>query len=432
MKIRLQECGLNMQKNFYLNKNTLKYFDFLFVFAYFCDFCLLMLPTVFSSRKIALVYFIIRFLFNDRKIKIHKDHDWARYLIENIYIFIYTIILTIILGAIADKYSLFPQLFYYILYGIIFPYIFIGLFSDEYHFSYMVIFSSLVQAVFVFFEFFNSNFKYWLIKFILQPGNISYLYKYRATGLGLEGSALSMFLWLGVFCCCYLLVNRRLCVSKSIFLSSIIVILVGAMFISGRTGLYLSFIFLPFITFMIFFLKNNALKKFFIPVLFVGLIVGGVSFRNIDLPKIETLLSIWNRVSGIIYDYENDATLKGLTRQHIPEFGFYTIVGTGLIRGRVESFYAMCDRGYVKTYMGLGLIVGIYFYFCFFKYGSKLILNIKDKKKKLLLLCCFCVLFVVEYKEAYFYEKYIFSAFFIVFSSLINKLKDYQSEQYSN
>lgn len=118
---------------------------------------------------------------------------------------------------------------------------------------------------------------------------------------------LTLLFFMGVFCCNYIIITKevklRYMISQIIFLS--------AMFITGRTGLYASFI-LILITGIIFVINKNKLRQaLFISI--IMMILGVIAFYIIQNSMTQQqFYRLFNRFIMVFRNINNDRSISAL------------------------------------------------------------------------------------------------------------------------
>lgn len=394
-------------------------FGIVIMFLFMFDISFVNIPTILSTRKIAFLILILKTIFS--KIIINKkDFEMIKKLfLANVLIFLYVLCITFIESVWFHEHSIIPRYSYFLLYTICGSILLILQYDSEYDFFEDVIGSMWIQSIIIFFEFFSLSFKEILQKYFNSAGNVEFSRIERGTGLGAEAAALTMLLFLGVFCCNYIMVTKKVSI-KYIFPQ---IVFMSAMFLVGRTGLYISLILIIFTVLYLSVKKhkfNQALK--IIILITFGVLIGLLIMKN--SMTVQQYNRFFNKIMSAIRNFLNDTSVIELSNMSVPALSINTMIGTGVYRGYSSTgLFIWNDSGYIQMYSALGLIYTVIFYttlFCFYK---KIIDNIRhfSRKTNVLFFSIYVIIiFIVECKEPFIF-KYIIPLFGIVSVCLCNK-----------
>lgn len=400
--------------------NVKHIWNVILIFMYFFDVSVLFLPTIFSTRKIALVILIVGTL--KKNIRILEDDFTAIKLfgIANGVMFAYLLLISYVQDGIRHENSIIPRYLFFILYVIVGLVFFINKYNDEYELMEDIIPAMWIQSVVIFFEFFSIDFKMFLTDTFTPTGNVDYMRTDRATGLGAEAGYLTLLLFIGVFCCCYIMMTRG--VKAKYVISNIAFI--AAMFPVGRTGLYAAIVLL-FVTIGLFCIQKGYLKHV------LKLLGGSAVLLIVALILMKNYMTerqfnrLFKRFLTAITNFAKDSSVQSLQADIVPELSLDTLVGTGIYRGDLGNVTVQADGGYVQMYVALGLCVACIFYVILFATYHHMLRKIRVPAislNKLYIYMLMVVLFVAEIKEPFVF-KYIFPMFIFAIICLFHKRK---------
>ena len=379
----------------------------------FLMFCVLFdvsingIPSIISARKLAFLYLLLEYGMQRRRGKI-SQYDRSRTLLFAAIvclILLYVVFISFLYGVLTHENSIIPRLVYFILYAIVTPVFLASRYSFVEDFMRDVIAALWIQSIATLALFFSPSLSEIAEQYI-PHGNVDYLRTDRAAGLGAEAGYLTLLLFLGFFYSQYLyeMKERRLFhrVSQILF--------IGTMFIVGRTGLYISVIFILYSIYVNMKTKRTHPKA--IRTL-LGVLIAGAVLLTVFSSVLtqEQYFRLYYRLTGILNKDTDDSSVSALMAMKIPKLTSEFLLGTGIYRGKTAIGTSIQnDSGYVQMYAALGLFSAIVFYVALFVYMvSALRHDIRKKQNPLLhhfLLFLILTLFVVEIKEP-FILKYV-------------------------
>lgn len=390
------------------------------LFFFFFDASLLNLPTIMSSRKIVFISLVLKNIISKKENDLEgsKYNDIMRTL-KKVMIFVtaYLLFLTIVNNLFSAGYSTLPRLSFFLLYTIFGSVLVLKEFENLEQLLKCIVIAMLIQSTIVILQFSFPIVREFLFETFRSSGHISFLRTGRAAGLGMEGATLSLMFFVGIFSCAYLLLFVKFHLGWCL---SLLYFLMAAFFV-GRTGLYVSVIFiLFFLLIMLFKKKSGTLFKIILSLSFSITILSFYLPNIIDMDRIDKV-SIW---AAEIFDYEKEeTTLTSLQNMPIPPLTIETFFGTGVHRGYTRSgLFLQNDSGYIQLYSSLGLAVSILFYSTLYVSIFILIHKITNHEIKLFLYFYLFTMMIVEYKEP-FILKQIFPLVLLLIIGMVYKDK---------
>lgn len=429
MRSETQEIIANQGEIMHIKKINVKHvWNIVLMFMYFFDVSVLFLPQVFSTRKIALAIFVLGTI--NKGIHILKDDFECikLFAIANGMMFVYVLLVSYIQGGLDHENSIMPRYAYFLLYAVFGLVFLINRYRDEYELMEDIIPTMWIQTVIIFFEFFSIKFKMFLTDTFTSTGNVSYMRTDRATGLGAEAGYLTLLLFVGVFCCCYIMMTKgvkiKYVISSAVF--------IAAMFPVGRTGLYAALVLL-LVTMGLFCIQKGHLKHL------LKLLGGSLTLLMIALIVMKKYMTerqfdrFFNRFISALENFLEDPSVQSLQADIVPRLSFNTLVGTGIYRGEIGSVYAYADGGYVQMYVAMGLCISCIFYVILFSTYYYMLKKINVpivSINKLYISMLIVVLLVAEVKEPFVF-KYIIPMFIFAVICLYHKRKVYEEKNAS-
>lgn len=255
------------------------------------------------------------------------------------------------------------------------------------------------QALILIFSFGNISFRSWIDSIIIIGANFDAFNLYRAIGLtSSAGSSLSVIQSLGVLCGGWLLLIRAKKIdawSTNLIITLMLLCLLSCSIV-GRTGFYLSFLFLFISTYF-----SNTLRFliYWIPIF-------GVLALFLDQSSILKLMSseisidwLLNWMLGIFS--LDDETISALYAMPLPQLNSIdSWVGYGrisLVDGVNPSGH---DSGFIQAVYSMGIIFGTIFYFTYF-YVLRYLLSWLPVAFKFFIVA---LLFLIEIKEPFVFK----------------------------
>lgn len=254
-----------------------------------------------------------------------------------------------------------------------------------------------VQAIFIFFSFFNLDYRGWVADNIATGGNFGSDYIYRAPGLtSTSGSGLSVIQSLGVLAGgLYLRVNKSLKITgQAVVFLMMLTCLISCIFV-GRTGLIMS------IAFVALFLLSGALNRRLalvcLAVLVVTIFAAGDFYQNM-LPSDFSIDYFLGWSLGFFAG--EDQTLKVLSAMPIAPLDIETFFGTGLVSLVDGINPSDHDSGFIQGYFSMGLPMVTLFYVSYFYVLFRLLRWLTWTERWFLL----SVLYLIEVKEPFVFK----------------------------
>ncbi|WP_428755156.1 hypothetical protein [Vagococcus fluvialis] len=308
--------------------------------------------------------------------------------------------------------------FYSILMGKIIP----NFFQTRLEFFQNLGIVTTIQSLLILYSWGSPGYRILIEKILVNTGNISFLSEKRPPGfMNSAGAGASVILGVGATVLFYLVFYSNLNKNKKLINFFMYVLNMIAVFIVGRTGLFMA-IALQFSILMQVLLNKNYAKKFVytLPLVFIAI---GYSFFTLfnKFPdqvklKLEWITKEFNSgfMSGQTATALRDMTIKPLS--------FETLIGTSKIRLPDGNH----DSGYIQNYHSMGLIISLLFYLLVLFYLSYLYRLNLDKEFKqrnfFFILTLICSLFIIEIKEPFIF--YYFYPMFIVSYLSFNEKED--------
>jgi len=391
----------------------------LMVFFFFFDISFIGLPSLISTRKIVFLLLLFYALRNKLSVVPIFFEKWKWLFTSIIIIFIYLVFISFVNGVVGNNMSTIPNFIYFIVYTLFGALLLANYFIDIYDFMGATIGAMLIQAAFVIIEFFSKTLRELVNAIIMPTGNVDYLTSVRGNGLGAEAANLTLLLFLGVFCCNFILINRE--VRLKYIISQ--VVMLAAMILVGKTGLIVSLGFIAYTIIVIMPKEGKIIPAIKTAIIFLALVILGILILRNIMSEAEFYRQ-FNKFYNALTNFSSDESVNRFKGFLIPPLTFETIIGTGIIRGYTKSgLYLWNDSGYIQMYSAIGLIVAIIFYVILFGTMNKMIGDCKysaDKKIINLFRMFLLVLMIVEIKEPFVF-KYILPMFLFVIIILIQR-----------
>ncbi|WP_170857200.1 hypothetical protein [Flavobacterium micromati] len=312
------------------------------------------------------------------------------------------------------------RLFWFMIYGVISPFLFVNFLKSRKEFLLLVSVAVVIQAVLSILSFMNPAIKALFYNLVIFTSNFEEEQVLRAVAFAsIGGAGLSVIQSLGVISSIALLKLNDFSIYNKVLLWVGITITLISIFLIGRTGLFISFLFIA--GYLI-----SEIKSFKSTLIFV-LIIGAIYQVNF----VSILENMTANVDGFNIDLftswiENAFKLKGndtsevLASMPIPPISFETIIGTGRVVDESGLGNAsMHDSGYIQTYYSLGLLCAFYFYCIYIIF---LLLQLKSKSNVynyFLIL----VMLIIEVKEPFIFQ-YVFPFFVLSIILVTARLSD--------
>jgi hypothetical protein len=370
---------------------------FLFIF----DITILGNSTLFSSRKVIFILLIFYYLVSKSKSKLIGEYRlyFSILFIVNVLIILWLINLSLVWTINANASPVFSRELYFIIYVIVGPILLSSLFQNLKEFCKVVIYVMTIQAAIVFGQFLFEEVRVFLNATVHSSGNISYLRRDRATGVGAEGANLSVLLASGLYYYSYYMLFKQ---KVNFRVITIYFFILCATFLAARTGFYLalinSIIVLIFLSFKHF--GKNMIK--IIPTFILFVFVIQTVIEKLGIGKRVEAINTW--ITSLMRNGVGESSFSALLSMEVPRLTNETIVGTGIYRGTTSMGTVIeHDSGYVQMYSSMGLIFSVIFYTSLLLFMILLIKKIKHKYLKLYFTSYLIAVYVMEYKEPFIY-----------------------------
>lgn len=400
-------------------KIAVQMFKCVFLYLYVYDIAMNDLSTLFSTKKI--VFFLLAifvFFFKSKEMKLVSKLKYSRDVISLVFLICVVLVYSILISLIqnAQGVSIIAYLIFFILYVPIGVLLFSCIFNDSFEFCNIFILSSLIPAVLIFVQQTSEEFRVFLDRFFLADENIAYLRNDRAAIPGASGATLTVWMFLAMFACAYLILldskKKRLLKYFICFM-----FFLCASVLSGSTGTLAGGALLIFLLFLM--LKNKKIGRFGLYGVFLIVLVSIVISVFQDIFSIGKMERIYDRIFSVFESGVEQVTVSNLFAMKVPELNFNTVLGTGIVRGTMDELSCFHDSGYVQAYFALGLIVSVVFYFVVYSTLIKGVVPNNGRIEKWLMCFLIAVLFVIEIKEPFCLK---YNAVF--FAMLINLLSE--------
>ncbi len=394
-----------------------KHFLVSIVFFFFLyDVQLKGLPSLLSSRKLAVLFLIVMSVIQYRKgkgivLRIYRLNDgigaiYKNYLIGICCIWGYSILIAIFNSRLGNNYVDAKNLTFFLLYSVVAPFFFRYLFEDREALFKTLVYVGVIQSIIIYALFVFPGLRILFDKLFETDARFGYTsINVKVLGLGSGGAALSVLLFLSLYSLGYFLFDEKSVIANSL----IFVFIFGAALFDGRTGFFAGILLGCVVVWMklCMRMKKKAIAKLFTAILFVVFFMGvalGFAMKSETLSEkvIQTLSHI--KISETVNAHSSSSFLYVILKMNLPELSPELLYGAGYGRGlSLTGVNVQNDIGYVQRIFSLGIFFGIMFYLinfiCFWKISSK----VKKKEFRFYYRILILVLFVLELKEAFFY-----------------------------
>jgi hypothetical protein len=294
------------------------------------------------------------------------------------------------------------------------------IFKTDYETKVFNLFSffALIVSMSCLLEFFIPAFKSSLIGIFDYTGKIS-SDGFRVRGFTSGGSSLTFGLYTAILYT-ILSIHKSNKITHTIFyLVSILIILFSMIFI-GRAGLFLAFLF-----FIFYFLRNLFKPKYLIVNSFLMVFVLSISLSLLNLLEPDQQKLIFSYSLEPINKFLMYGEVSSKSTTHILENMIYfpdlkhLIIGAGYWRYPINDYY-LSDIGYFKILISTGLIGLILFFSTYYYLLKKLYQKFKSINKFIIIFLIISF-FIFELKEEVFTQNYAFKMLMILITmSLFN------------
>lgn len=242
---------------------------------------------------------------------------------------------------------------------------------------------------------------------------------YRIAGFsGGGGALLSMVQGFSILLVPLILKHRLI---KSLWLLLMITINIIAIFLTGRTGLIISFLFFP-VVYASYLQKNilSVLLRFMLMLIILAVVVIMLSLVFTKYIPGEILDYFSEKSIDRMFDWYTDPTRKNtiellLESIHLPDLNFIGYLFGSSSLGRLEGFWYHTDIGYLRILYGAGIVGSILLYALYlylllqsvFRFNRNLLYRVS-----IIFLLLF---FVLQFKELMLFARHLLSILLIVY-----------------
>lgn len=286
--------------------------------------------------------------------------------------------------------------------------------------------AGLIQAVLTIPAYFNESVRGFYDALLPNSGNIKLEnIAQRVRGFSNLGGA-----WLSsMLCLTFLCAMHQIDTGKHRLLNVLsLVLMLAAMIFTGRTGLMISLLFFGF--YIIRWLFLGVLRRTFgyiiILLTIVAFSVFQLDFAFLDSVNEQTLnwaFEAFSNDEGVGRTGSSDRLMEMI---YMPESTSDILLGAGqYIKGTYKN--PRTDSGYMKVFLAVGLIVGLFFYLIYIVLSFKLVRNYyyKSKSVAFFLLLVLLNAFLIEIKEPFLQTLgYTFAIFGFFFLSNLERQED--------
>ncbi len=388
------------------------------------------IPTIFSSRKAALVILIMLSLTEYRRgkgivLRISKlrygiDAIYKQYFLGIVIVWVYSFILAIANNRMSEGYVDAKFLSFYMIYSVFAPYFFYCLFDNIEDFFRTLSIIGVIQATVVYMLAVSYDLRAIFDIFLETETKLTYtLQNVKVYGLGAWGANGSVLMFLSLYSVGYFLLK-----GKQIFLHILMyVYILAASVMVGRTGFYFGV--LLGLLLIIKCMKRNVKKSAILGLtgsFFVIMIIFVVGLRvvsvNINVYE-RAMITINHLDKSTIFDRNGPSFVNSMINMTFPDCSLELIYGSGHGRGiSMTGVDVQNDIGYVQRIYSLGLIIALMLYAVIFsafaKVGKKIIEKLDRRYYNFLII----VLLILEIKEQFIFY-YIVPAI-ILTAGLVN------------
>lgn len=394
----------------------------MFMYIYEFDFVYFGLPTIVTSRRIAVVCFglfaLIKYSIQNNRIVIILPYGQTwKYLYKVLYfqLFLLTYVFAIYLvigKGTGEQVS--DSIIRLILFGIIPVFFLYYYFDDVDMFFKSILYATLLQAVIIIICLSNVNIQTTLDTIFASESDYIITHrKYYAGGIACITAPGSLKFSIGLIASVFFFLksNKNVYIAIYIFLAIIAVLI-------ARTGAFVAGVGLLIMTFVSFKSKNtiNAVKYLLVAVSLIVVVVAVIDSSGM-WGDIGQFLTRYSKLSNGLYEGFFQAYFFQ-AGNHIPELSIKTIFGTGITSGTSgNGVYVYADGGFLRLYVAFGLPLCIVFYCHLMYIFIQIIKQVKDSSFYYTLIFFLATIIIAEIKEFTLYKQYyiciFFSAFFL-------------------
>lgn len=374
-----------------------------------------------SERVAVLLFFFMAIIKKQWKVCFYKnlyiDKLWKYELIFQSFLLLYTIILILLIGW-GDGDTLTEQIINFLVVTPIAVYSLSIVINSTEELLKILLVVTIFQSIVVLMGVLNPTVGDIIDNLQINKTYVYWDYPYYrslgyATGIACVAAKGSLIMALGCIAS-YFFIRKK---NKQILYWFAYLLISVAMTAVARTGLVFALIVLCFLIMdsssnmnlvkRILILLSGLLFGIFITVLVIsqGLLV---DYSIVDVfPRVYDLYERGFFDSFFRYYIDSDSTI-------IPSVSWATIVGTNILSGTSGNDITVnVDGGYLRMYVALGIPLTMFFYLFQIGIMIKAKRIIVDKVKKTLAFLFILLMFLGEFKEFYFYLRYLIVIYFV-------------------
>jgi hypothetical protein len=385
-----------------------------FFFVY--DVQLKGLPTLFSSRKLALAFLVLFSVIHYRKkrgvllripvLNNGKGAVYKNYLISVFFVWCYSVLIALFHNRMGESYVDAKNLAFFLMYSVVAPFFLKNLFSDREALFKTLIFVGRIQSTIVYALFVSSGLRGLFDQLFRTDARFGYTSaNVKVLGLGSGGAALSVLLFLSLYSIGYFLFMEVNVISNTLMY----VYILGASLLTGRTGFFAGILLGMIILWkrILLHIKGKTVLKMFSAFFVVVIIAGGafgLAMRN-DVLRDKIMQTLGHlKISETISMRSDSSFIYFISKMNLPEPSLELIYGAGYGRGiSLTGVNVQNDIGYVQRFFSLGLVFGTVFYLTNFICFWKMSLKIEELYFRFYYRVLIFILFILEFKESFFY-----------------------------
>lgn len=373
------------------------------------------LPTILSSRKWSLILLFLLSVIHykaDKGIVLYKPNlderkkvIYKKYLLGITAVGVYALLIILFKGGLNGNYIDAKNITFFILYSIIAPLFLCNLFQNREELFKTLIFSGIVQSTIVYILFVSVDVRILFEQLFQTDARFGYTSNnHKVLGLGSGGAALSVLLFLSLYCIGYYILKEENIITNMIMYFFILI----ATLFTGRTGFFSGILLI-----LIILLKKGILIKgktvlklgIVLCLITILLVLAGklILDNNILQEKVLQILK-YLKISEIVNIQGERGFLYDISKMSIPDISLELLYGSGYSRGfSATGINIQNDIGYIQRIFSLGIFFASLFYslnfICFWKLSKK----VKEQNFKFYYRILIVALFIFELKEAFFY-----------------------------
>ena len=377
--------------------------------------------TFITSERVAIIILMIVIFFeNSFVLKFNKSYKanitWRKMLIFQSILLIYSLVLLALFGA-GDGLTISEDIINFIIFATMAYYALTQIITSTDELMKILLVISLFQSVIIILGLISSSFANIIDSSIFNQNGVYWSYSYYRIkgypgGIACIAAKGVFQLSLGCIASYYFVQKKR----KTFLYICCFAVISLAMIAIARTGLLVTLIILVFILGD----WNNINHKFTsIYVLIIFLIVGlFVATMIVDKATLHDSLSKnFSRLIDLkergIYDSFLKYYFHG-SDTVIPSISVNTIIGTGITSGITGSgIIVNADGAFIRMYVAIGLPLAIIFYIILIKYMNRIRNSLINKSMRNVALIFIILMLVGEFKEFYFYSRYMIVLYFV-------------------